>query len=517
MVADIRLRTRPSWDSLPAVWAVVVLGALFIYLCVGRVLPNDFWWHMRAGQVMLERGSILRTDIFTYTRFGQPWIYQPWLMEIALYLLYALGDLPLLLLVRALLVTGSYGLLLHASRLLASGNLRYAALSVLFAVALGFTNTNLRPQLISFPLFSWTLCCVIKEDSSPVRNRILWSLPPLFVLWANSHGGFIFGLLLLLATLAGLLCGWLSHRAPFPRRLLIVSLLCTGSVLINPWHVGILSYVLGFAAHLYTNQYNDEFLPPTVRDPIGAIFFALGGLLLLWLMLSRYRPNLPELLRLLVFAALSLYAVRGIVWFGFVAAPVVAASLAQRALGCAPAGAADQGIRSVNRVLLGLMGVFCVLALPWLRPFYARFGASPDYQAADTPVAAAQALCELARERGVRLLNTPADGSYLVWACPDVPVFIDTRIELYPFEQWQDYMAVRDARYDWRAILERYQVDTLLLSRDQHAQLILAVSADTDWRQVYADDRYIVYENVPGTVRAPSDVLAALTSEQVRR
>jgi hypothetical protein len=87
----------------------------------------------------------------------------------------------------------------------------------------------------------------------------------------------------------------------------------------------------------------------------------------------------------------------------------------------------------------------------------------------------------------------------MIWALREMPVFIDTRIELYPPEQWEDYIALSRARYDWEEILERYGVDTLLLDRETQLPLTEAAMADSDWETLYEDERTVVFEAGGGT------------------
>jgi hypothetical protein len=65
-------------------------------------------------------------------------------------------------------------------------------------------------------------------------------------------------------------------------------------------------------------------------------------------------------------------------------------------------------------------------------------------------------------------------------------------MELYPLEQWRDVIALDGARYDWQAILDRYEVDTLLLQRDRHQALIDAVAASPGWERSYEDEQAVI-------------------------
>src|SRR5437763_573731 len=59
-----------TWDAL---WLAAFLLLVFLVGCV-EIEDGDIWWHLRTGQLMLERGEIPHTDWFTYTNPDSPWI-----------------------------------------------------------------------------------------------------------------------------------------------------------------------------------------------------------------------------------------------------------------------------------------------------------------------------------------------------------------------------------------------------------------------------------------------------------
>ena len=61
----------------------------------------DVWWHLRGGQFILEHGAIPRVDIFTYTNAGGPWIDLYWLFQVIIALLYRVGGVSALVLLKA--------------------------------------------------------------------------------------------------------------------------------------------------------------------------------------------------------------------------------------------------------------------------------------------------------------------------------------------------------------------------------------------------------------------------------
>jgi len=485
---------------MPMLWAAAALAGIFLAANLIPVTPNDFWWHVRVGQWIVEHGRIPTADLFSFTRLGQPWTYQSWLAEIAYSLVMRAGGLPLVLLLQSVALTGAYALLLLTCRRAALGDLRSAALATLLA-AFGSPNWNVRPQTASILLFAVTLYLIERNAArqSSGRARLwqdpaLWFLPPLFVLWANTHGGFVFGLALLGSYVLARGYGWIRRREPFPIQLAVVALLCALATLVTPTGLGMIDYVLGFMRHPATVNLNVEFMPPTVRSLDGQLFF---GFVIIWFALlvgSRYRPTPREAIRFVVFGVLALMARRNMIWFCLVAAPPLAACLHTWVSRMKSRSASDRGRPWVNRAFVFLIGVLVVLSLPWFRPYLPIHTLALNYVTGQTPVEAAAYLCSQPQPR--RTFHEQGYGSYLIWACPEVPVFIDTRIELYPPEQWDDYLNLSAARHDWEAILERYRIDTLLLDRQAQKPLIDAAMGSPRWRVTYEDEQSVILERI---------------------
>ena len=79
-------------------------------------------------------------------------------------------------------------------------------------------------------------------------------------------------------------------------------------------------------------------------------------------------------------------------------------------------------------------------------------------------------------------------GEYLTWKFfPEYKVFMDGRIEIYPDDVWEQYSAVTRGEAEWHAILDRYDVDALVLDARYHALtgLLPRVEASGQWHCVY--------------------------------
>jgi hypothetical protein len=105
---------------------------------------------------------------------------------------------------------------------------------------------------------------------------------------------------------------------------------------------------------------------------------------------------------------------------------------------------------------------------------------------AETPVAAV-AFLKGQPQRAERLFNEMAYGSYLIWELPEQKVFVDPRIELYPLEQWQDYIQFSGGA-NIEELLAKYRFDAALLDKALQPALIEQLREREGWEVVYEDE-----------------------------
>lgn len=489
------LLARPTLDH---VWLVAALALIALRPLLTPIPPNDFWWHMATGRLIVAEQTIPVVDQFSYTQAGAPFYNQSWLAQMLMYGLHWLGGLPLLIIVQVLVIVLAYGLLLRLCAL-RTRRLRLSITVLLLSLPMVFDNWTVRPQSYALPLFAAFLT-ILTEYRLGRANR-LWLLPLLMVLWVNIHGSFVLGLGLVGLTFVGELFhrrwtmddrrlkGQYRTRRPSSivyRPLLVWGALTALAMLLNPRGVGVLGYVRDLLGSSAVATLVTEWAPPTTRDATGLVFFVFVLVCIGVLAMSCQRPPLADMLMLLAFLWLAFGGARHVIWFGMVAVPLLTSQLA--ALLPAPARRAAPGVPLLNGVLIGLLALLLVAGLPWFKPalFPSSVGA---LLSADTPVAAVDAL-ERLPARPQRLFHTEGDGSYLIWAAPEQPVFIDPRIELYPYQQWTDYITLSQG-HNVSMLLQKYQFDGMLLSTERQAALIDAVRA-AGWQTVYQDAQTVL-------------------------
>jgi len=309
-------------------------------------------------------------------------------------------------------------------------------------------------------------------------------------LWVNMHGSFVLGLGLIGIVFAGeTIKRW--RGAPGPRMdvpLIVWGAATAAATLLNPRGVEVLGYVTNLIGSSQVTDLVTEWSPPTVRDINGVIFFLFLIVAALTLIYARTRPDLTDLMLFGAFLWLALGATRNIVWLGFVATPLLAVQATT--LLPPPPQRRFQGIPTMNIALIGLLALILLIGSPWVKPALLppETGA---LLAKGTPVEATRALQELP-QRPQRLFHAMSYGSYLIWAAPEQKVFIDPRIELYPFEQWRDYILLGQG-VEVEALLAKYRIDGMMLSIEEQAPLLEYARTHANvWREVYADEETVV-------------------------
>lgn len=159
---------------------------LIIYIGWFKVGNTDFWWHIKAGDVLRDSGWI-KTDPFAYTRQGLPYLANhEWLAQMILSLVWGIAGVVGMTMLRIgiMLLTFGVPVLMHRKQMWLNG-----ALAVLAAVGARPAFTD-RPQLFSFLFFSiiTCLCFAYLECSKSQRRRIIVYLPVGIAIWSNLHG-----------------------------------------------------------------------------------------------------------------------------------------------------------------------------------------------------------------------------------------------------------------------------------------------------------------------------------------
>jgi hypothetical protein len=470
--------TLPQWLPSSALLVGLVTGVILLGVTVAKGLQDaDSFWHVVAGQVIVDSGGVPTTDPFSFTHAGQPWTPHEWLSEVVMYLLDA-----------SLGVTGSlvaFGLVvgaisvIHATGL---GQLGLRTLAVGSALAIGavvmFPYVTVRPQAISWLLMTILLWLLL--TLRPERPMRLVAIPVLFVLWANLHGLYVVGFgfvgLYALFTLAG--------RTPMASRRWWVVGAGIGAVaasMLTP---------AGPEGLLYPLRYIDagDWGLANIQEWQSPDFHNVAHwplLLMIVGLIANGGRRAPGWLTVLswVTVVMALVSLRNAPVAAVVAIPVLAMGIDAR-LG--PARAVSPRVAQARRLLeSGVAAIVAVASLVILLPGDPA-AASAEAVAARYPVAALDHLSQTNPD--ARVLADYGWGGYVISRLYESGgrVFVDGRNDMYGDEILEEYSTVRAAEDGWEAIVDDHDVEALLFPPS--AFIARGAAEDAGWCDAYRDD-----------------------------
>jgi len=404
-----------------ALWLSLGLLVILLIAFILPVVPNDYWWYLRLGQDVLRTGSVPFTETYSYTRAGQPAVQPCWLSGVIFWLVYNSGGLTLTFLLRGLVLSVTYSLFWMMARFENAGP-RLATLLTLISAISATNNWSHRPQLLVYPLFALSLCALWRWNRG--KNRLLWIAPWLGALWVNLHGSFV---LIILIMSTALIFGRGDRK-----KLLFALSMTALATLLNPRGIYAWEHVALMAGNAAVKAYSAEWAPPLNNYWAMNIFF---GWLLLFPVLVAVSPRRLDRLSLvwfLLFGWLALTGIRYVIWFLFLLIPLTAALLAdwtRRWLDRPVRRASLPAAYTVSAIIL----LSSLVLLPGVRE---RLNAPPIPLHTGTPIEAIAWLKAHPELPGPTWADVNLD-SYMIFALPERPVWIDPRFEVYPLVQWR--------------------------------------------------------------------------------
>jgi len=173
-----------------------MIGLIYAFCLFRPIWDVDVFWHIKAGQWIVEHRALPSTDIFSSVDPERPWHTFQWGYEVLVYGLDQAGGLTLVRAVHATAILSAVALLvLFLWRRTGSG---LAVLLGVTPVLVGFADRiRCRPDAFNL-LFTVIALPVLLERRWKTRHLLM--LLGLTLLWANLHGG---GVLLLFILIAG--------------------------------------------------------------------------------------------------------------------------------------------------------------------------------------------------------------------------------------------------------------------------------------------------------------------------
>lgn len=452
---------------------LIALTAIGVVLAFLKGLQDpDFFWHLATGELIATSG-LPTVDPFSFT-YGGPWTLHEWLGQLAIHALVTSIGPSWTLALFALLPPATLALLAGALARRQVPLLAIVAATTLCAGVL-IPYVTIRPQVISWFLLAVLIALLM--ELRPTRTWPLLAVPPLFVLWANTHGVYVIGLGVMGLFSVFTILGWTELR----QRRWAVAAAGIGALLasaITP---------AGLEGLLYPLRYVDagdwglanipEWQSPNFHDLVQLpLLVLIIGLAVLG------GSGVPGWLRTIAYLSLvgALLANRN--------APLAAvASLPALAFGFATklsrsSVAVEPARRVIEAVAVVVILIGAVVALP------STSGAA-GVVLTRYPAAAVEIIRE---DPDVRVVAEYGWAGYLIGELADegMRVFVDGRNDMYPDHILDAYSAIRAADEGWSTIVDEFDVDLLLFPPD--APIVRGPAQLEGWCELYRDDRQVL-------------------------
>jgi hypothetical protein len=447
---------------------------------------------------MLRERAVPTVDTLSYTQAGQPVVYHAWLSAVIYWGLNAAGGVTLTSLAHGFVLATFYVLVWLTSRRAGAGP-KLAAVLTLLAALVGSNNWAVRPQIFAYPLFGLALWVLCRWQQG--QKGLLWLLPLTTLLWVNLHGSFV--LIFLLVGAALIACTpiqighWTCNKGmgagEGDRRALVWTLI---AMVLASWlnPLGPAEWVSAFStiSNPSNQLFSMEWGPPVNTGWQMNLFF---GWLLLFAPLVAFSPARLSRLHWLWFVGfgwLALSGVRYVVWF-LALLPCLSARLLAPTIGARLDRPVTRGSPALNRLIVALLLALPLALLPGVRERW--WPGAPPALSANTPVAAVRWLAQRPELPGP-LWSDFAFASYLTYALPERPVWIDSRFYPFPPEQWQRYLEISNAAPGWEALLAKDDVALMLIDVPGQDRLLTALEQSPHWCQQYRDEVAAIFSRI---------------------
>ncbi len=474
-----------------------ILPILFlIFIFIIFLLPhfdNDFGWHYRCGEKIVKEGLVCQGGEFTYFLPNYHWANPNFLYDILIYLILTWFGFWGLAILGSLIFTAIVFILYFKSGL--SPVIKIPLIYLIIFLSWDVFALGFRSQILSLLFVLLTLYLIFLSDEKRDFKKLIY-LIPIFLIWANAHGGFFLGPLIYGVFVISKSIETLKRRESFENFQIIlgVFLLCLIVTLINP-----------FGFHIYEEAYRHfnaplktliaEWVPPLITDTWLVVLFYLTFIILT---LRNKKLKLFEFLTLTLFLFLALVARRNLPLFYFVYGFLLLYHFKFKL---------KRSYELPFQIILIAVILFALIVYAPER-VKKTFMASTNFNKycqtgyVTYPQRAVEFIKKnIPARQGKNVFNTYEWGGFLLWQLPEMNFFIDGRMPAWRGEEgkspYTSWLEILQTQPGWNKKLDFYQTDYLLIGPGTFLDLLLKENPlKFDYQELYRDEVAVIYKKV---------------------
>ena len=507
---------------------VICVSLFFMYYNYMKLFHSDFWGHVAYGQWIVSHRMLPTEEMFVPLAQGMPLTCTAWLSQVLLGLVSLGGDVELFSHVFAATVLCTH-LALAATFFRQTRHLGISLMAALMAWFFTWSrHAVIRPEIFGSLCFALLFLMTVRSDSASQRladdkpepmsprsfGTYLVGVFALFALWANLHGSFIVGFLLLGAYVGGRVVEVLWERRDiqallndrlFQQRLIAAEVAVVGT-LINPYGIDLLIHAFVFPSNPNLKDVW-EWFPLEMWSLEGPFMLISWVYLVVMMRHSRRRVSASDVFLMFGFTLATCLRVRMIQWYGpalmLTLAPHlydtgsrILKSLEQGELGSVFSWLRVRSFRHTMFAALAVWVVFCFspASIPVLggKPRLAKHVFSKN-----TPLGVTEFL---RKHPPVGMVAGPQWwGDWLIYdGPPEIKVLMTTNsVHVVPSRVWKDYLAIARGESGLEDRLDRYRCNTLVICKELQRDLRRTADQLEGWENVFEDDVGLVLSRRP--------------------
>ncbi len=523
------------------IFGIAAVVAIF-FLSFKPLTDPDLFWHLKTGELIWQYKTIPSVDWYSYTMSDYGWIDHEWLTEILMFKIKDIFGLAGLSFFFAAIITFIFAYLVpQISKKPGRNDYPFyaASLIVILGTIVSSLTFGARPQILALlgtSLVFFILRRYQVNESEGKRNKIIYTLPLLFLFWANMHASFAIGIGILLACLIlnkhlgtaavrNPKADWLKLYEPFSPKLwkkaAYMGILSFTATFINPYGPRIYLEIYRTFSDNYGTNAIAEWLSPNFHAPEGMLFgfYVIFSFIILSIM---KKIDILSFVLIPIFLFLAFQSARNIPLFALISMPFLIKSL----------GEFENTFAEIMRKKVILLGFSALLVFypPYLSKTPDTIKSFSDEkklaEIGSFPKNAIEFLENYPPYRQENIFNDYAWGGYLIKSsrCKvtlrpnsgqaseklnakkiqneikheiqcEPKVFIDGRMAHWKTSErhiLKDYAGIILPDDNFQKLIDEYRIKIMLLEKNGSLSRYLSISPE--WKKVYSDDTAAVFE-----------------------
>jgi len=476
---------KPEYWIVPLVFVISVM--VFYYLAYPLMNDNDVPWHLAIGALLTDTLTLPKTDPWAYGNQEQPWFILSWVWNIILGVTEKLsgqfGVFMLTLMVGGGLVAG---LCAHMMRLGIA--LPPVLMTTILAGVCLLDYITARPQLAGYML-AFAFYVILHGSRGDGRyGKLLW-LPALMLVWANAHGSFMVGFIIIAAYLVE---AWFTHNMVWFKRLLAIAAACLFCATINPYGpevaIGAMVSFKGSAT-----KYTMEWMPFSFTFSTG-----LSTWLIVIILASNLRGakiSIADKVLAMGWLLATMFSMRNGAFFILTSAAYVATCLDEQTRDLREVRPSPPFVTFMQKQKLAKVWVVSIFMLML---FSVSASMAPHADKIESEDFSIKDAIDYAQEHHPKhhfLTDYSLGGQVIYHTQGKLPFFMDSRaVTAYSDDAMKDFLEFLRLSKGWESIMTKYKLNGIIVPNSSG----FATSYDQGlfhdhWKLVFAGKRASVY------------------------